>query len=102
MGGAGAASKAGHRLLLPTARPYKREGPQPGNRGPVDGKHIRFGYLYWAVNLRMERRLSAMLLDVELLISHLSGPLDPNDRPAFRHAAETALAASDCWGEGLV
>jgi hypothetical protein len=27
-----------------------------------------------------------MSLDVELLISHLSGPLDPNDRPAFRHA----------------
>ena len=43
-----------------------------------------------------------MSLDVELLISHLSGPLDPNDRPAFRDAAETALAASDCWGEGLV
>ena len=43
-----------------------------------------------------------MSLDVELLISHLSGPLDPADRPAFRHAAETALAASDCWGEGLV
>jgi hypothetical protein len=43
-----------------------------------------------------------MSLDVELLISHLSCPLDPNDRPAFRHAAETALAASDCRGEGLV
>src|SRR3954447_19913531 len=43
-----------------------------------------------------ETRLSAMSLDVELLISHLAGPLDPNDRPAFRHAAETALAASDC------
>ena len=37
---AGAASKAGHRLRLPTARPYKREGPQLGNRGPVNGKHI--------------------------------------------------------------
>src|SRR3954447_23961229 len=42
------------------------------------------------------------MLDAELLISHLSGPLDPVDRSAFRHAAETALAASDCWGEGLV
>jgi hypothetical protein len=42
------------------------------------------------------------MLDAELLISHLSGPLDPPDRPAFRHAAETALAASDGWGEGLI
>ena len=42
------------------------------------------------------------MLDAELLISHLSGPLDPVDRSAFRHAAEAALAASDCWGEGLV
>jgi hypothetical protein len=31
--------------------------------------------------------------DIELLISHLSGPLNPADRSAFRHAAETALAA---------
>ena len=43
-----------------------------------------------------------MSLDVELLISHLSGPLDPADRSAFRHAAETALAASACWGEGRI
>jgi hypothetical protein len=78
----------------------KREGPQPGNRGPVNGKHINSAI--WAVNLRMERRPSAMSLDVELLISHLSGPLDPADRSAFRHAAETALAASNGWGEGLV
>ena len=42
------------------------------------------------------------MLDAELLISHLSGPLEPADRTAFRHAAETALAASDCRGEGLV
>jgi hypothetical protein len=42
------------------------------------------------------------MLDAELLISHLSGPLDPADRPAFRRAAETALAASDGWGEGLI
>jgi hypothetical protein len=28
--------------------------------------------------------------DAELLISRLSSPLDPADRPAFRHAAETA------------
>jgi hypothetical protein len=39
-------------------------------------------------------------LDVEGLIARLSGPLDPADRPAFRHAAEVALAASECWGEG--
>ena len=42
------------------------------------------------------------MLDAELLISHLSGPLDPADRPAFRRAAETALAASNGWGEGLI
>jgi hypothetical protein len=40
--------------------------------------------------------------DIELLISRLSGPLDPSDRPAFRRAAESALAASECWGDGLV
>ena len=42
------------------------------------------------------------MLDAELLISHLSGPLDPVDRSAFRDAAETALAASDGWGDGLL
>jgi hypothetical protein len=69
----------------------------------VNGKHIKFGDLYWAVNLRMERRPSAMSLHVELLISHLSGPLDPADRLAFRRAVETALAASeDDWGDGLL
>jgi|HubBroStandDraft_6_1064221.scaffolds.fasta_scaffold2088547_1 hypothetical protein len=40
--------------------------------------------------------------DVELLISRLSYPLDPADRPAFRHAAEIALAAPGCWGEGSI
>ena len=40
------------------------------------------------------------MLDAELLISHLSGPLDPADRLAFRHAAEIAVAGSD--GEGLI
>jgi hypothetical protein len=39
--------------------------------------------------------------NVELLISRLSGPLDPSDRPLFRHAAESALAAPACWGDGL-
>jgi hypothetical protein len=43
----------------------------------------------------------SLSLDVEGLISRLSGPLDPADRSAFRHAAESALAASECWGEGL-
>jgi hypothetical protein len=41
-------------------------------------------------------------LDTELLISRLSGPLDPSDRPLFRRAAESALAASECWGEGQI
>jgi hypothetical protein len=42
-----------------------------------------------------------MSLDTESLIARLSGPLDPADRPAFRRAAESALSASECWGEGL-
>jgi hypothetical protein len=41
-------------------------------------------------------------LDAEDLIARLSGPLDPADRPAFRNAAEAALHASECWGEGLI
>ena len=41
-------------------------------------------------------------IDVELLISRLSGPLDPDDRSAFRQAAERARGAPGCWGEGLV
>jgi hypothetical protein len=40
--------------------------------------------------------------DIELLISRLSGPLDPADRPLFRRAAEAALAGSACWGEGQI
>jgi hypothetical protein len=43
-----------------------------------------------------------MSFDVENLIARLSGPLNPSDRSAFRHDAETALAAPECWGEGLV
>ena len=31
----------------------------------------------------------------------MGNALDPNDRHAFRHAAETALAAFDSGGEGL-
>jgi hypothetical protein len=34
------------------------------------------------------------------LISRLSGPLDPDDRSSFRQAAERALGAPGCWGEG--
>jgi hypothetical protein len=41
--------------------------------------------------------------DTEDLIAHLSGGLHPDDRDAFRQAAETALAeASVCWGPGLI
>ena len=35
--------------------------------------------------------MSSTDADVELLISRLSGPLDPGDRSAFRQAAERAL-----------
>ena len=40
--------------------------------------------------------------DTESLIARLSGGLDPSDRKAFRHAAETTLASSpQCgWGPG--
>jgi len=41
--------------------------------------------------------------EVEDLIAHLSGGLDPADRAAFRRAAENALATSpQCWGPGSV
>jgi hypothetical protein len=40
-----------------------------------------------------------MSVDAEALISRLSGPLEPAARFAFRHAAETALAARTDWGE---
>lgn len=39
--------------------------------------------------------------DAELLISRLSGPLDPGDRASFRSAAESALAALPVPGEGV-
>ena len=54
-------------------------------------------------------RLNTMLLgvpltvsmDAEDLIAHLSGGLAPQDRAAFRRAAENAMATSpDCSGEG--
>jgi hypothetical protein len=68
----------------------------------VNGKHINSAICIGRSTFAWNGGHPQMSLDVELLISHLSGPLDPNDRPAFRDAAETALAASDCWGEGLV
>jgi hypothetical protein len=41
--------------------------------------------------------------DAEALISHLSCGLAPDDRDAFRHAAETALASSPrCWGPASI
>jgi hypothetical protein len=40
--------------------------------------------------------------DVDLLISRLAGPLAPDARRAFRAAAEDALAAIPCQGEGAV
>jgi hypothetical protein len=39
-------------------------------------------------------------VDAEQLISRLCGALAPADRAAFRHAAEGALAALPCAGEG--
>jgi len=44
-----------------------------------------------------------MFIDAEDLISHLSCGLAPEDRAAFRQAAEAALATSPtCWGEGSI
>jgi hypothetical protein len=40
-------------------------------------------------------------VDPDLLISRLAGPLSPSDRAAFRRAAEHALGALPCAGEGL-
>jgi hypothetical protein len=40
--------------------------------------------------------------DPEILISRLAGPLAPADRAAFRRAAEAALAALPCAGEGII
>jgi hypothetical protein len=40
--------------------------------------------------------------DIDLLISHLAGPLAPDMRPAFRRAAEQALAQLPCPGEGSI
>src|SRR5262245_57115308 len=39
--------------------------------------------------------------DLDALISRLAAPLAPGDRNAFRHAAEGALAAIPCAGEGV-
>jgi hypothetical protein len=41
-------------------------------------------------------------VDPEELISRLCGPLAPADRAAFRAAAESALSAVTCVGEGVV
>ena len=40
-------------------------------------------------------------LDAEQLISRLCGSLSPTDRAAFRAAAESALGAIVCAGEGV-
>jgi hypothetical protein len=40
--------------------------------------------------------------DVEYLISHLAGPLAPNERRAFRAAAEAAIAGVVCPGPGTI
>jgi hypothetical protein len=40
--------------------------------------------------------------DPDVLIARLAGPLRPADRPAFRDAAEAALAQVPCWGEGAI
>jgi hypothetical protein len=39
-------------------------------------------------------------LDADVVISRLSGPLDPDAARAFRRAAEDALTRVPCWGEG--
>jgi hypothetical protein len=39
--------------------------------------------------------------DPDVLISRLAGGLAPADRAAFRRAAESALAAISCNGEGI-
>jgi hypothetical protein len=40
--------------------------------------------------------------DPDILIARLAGPLEPAARVAFRRAAEAALAALPCAGEGIV
>jgi hypothetical protein len=40
--------------------------------------------------------------DPDILISRLAGPLEPAARVAFRRAAEAALAALPCAGEGII
>ena len=40
--------------------------------------------------------------DFDALVARLAGPLAPNVRPAFRAAAEAALAALPCVGPGAV
>jgi hypothetical protein len=41
-------------------------------------------------------------VDPDILICRLAGPLCPSVRPAFRQAAEAALACVPCQGEGIV
>jgi hypothetical protein len=41
-------------------------------------------------------------VDPEHIISRLAGPLEPAARAAFRRAAEAALAALPCAGEGII
>ena len=41
-------------------------------------------------------------VDAEQIISRLAGPLSPQDRIAFRRAAEDALTRVPCWGEGAI
>jgi len=41
-------------------------------------------------------------VEIDLLISHLAGPLAPDARRAFRAAAEGALATIACPGPGTI
>jgi hypothetical protein len=41
-------------------------------------------------------------VDPDHIISRLAGPLEPAARAAFRRAAEAALAALPCAGEGII
>jgi hypothetical protein len=50
----------------------------------------------------MPAKLEPNDIDSDALISRLAGPLAPDDRAAFRHAAEDALTRVPCWGGGAV
>jgi hypothetical protein len=50
----------------------------------------------------MHNRFNPFEIDLDDLISRLSGPLNPEDREAFRAAAEAAVMGIPCLGEGAI